>query len=112
MKKQEKKFDLDENVGKCEIYLCFSRKGLPNPENLLCGSTLCSPVQTIDFAVKSWFSKLGTPPIAPDRFRGVGMGTAGLGESFSDRLLSLLHLKAGFGSEIGPGGCTGVKYTL
>ena len=28
-------FDFDENVGKCEIYLCLSRNGLPNRENLL-----------------------------------------------------------------------------
>ena len=35
MEKQYFFFDLDENVRKCEIYLCFSRKGLPNPENLL-----------------------------------------------------------------------------
>ena len=33
--KTRKKIDLDENVGKCEIYLCLPRNGLPNRENLL-----------------------------------------------------------------------------
>ena len=35
-------FDFDENVGKCEIYLCLSRNGLPNRENLL----MCEHLQT------------------------------------------------------------------
>ena len=35
-------FDLDENVGKCEIYLCLSRNGLPNRENLL----MCEHLKT------------------------------------------------------------------
>ena len=42
---QKKKFfflDFDENVGKCEIYLCLSRNGLPNRENLL----MCEHLQT------------------------------------------------------------------
>ena len=34
--------DFDENVGKCEIYLCLSRNGLPNRENLL----MCEHLQT------------------------------------------------------------------
>ena len=35
-------FDFDENVGKCGIYLCLSRNGLPNRENLL----MCENLQT------------------------------------------------------------------
>ena len=35
-------FDFDENVGKCEIYLCLSRNGLPNRENLL----MCEHLKT------------------------------------------------------------------
>ncbi len=77
MKKPRKIFDFDVNVGKCEIYLCFSPKGLPNPENLLCGSTRAGYCRPSILVSEIMIFEAGEPSNRPRTVRPAPHGRQG-----------------------------------